>query len=100
MVFGGRLWRFEWVREGYWNNGRKTNYFRFVEPASGETTAPFAAGHEFGSAFVYDGAMIVSGTQGRDRVNLFVSRDLKSWETRPVIAGGKYGIFNSSLCRV
>jgi hypothetical protein len=99
VVFGGRLWRFEWVREGYWNNARKTNYFRFVDPTSGEATAAFADGHEFGSAFVHDGVMIVSGTQGRDRVNLFVSRDLKSWETRPVIAGGKYGIFNTSLCR-
>jgi len=98
VVFGGRLYRLEWVREGYWNNQRKTNYFRFVEHATGECLPPFADGHEFGSAFVHDGGVYVTGTQGRDRVNLFASRDLKTWETRPVIADGRYGIFNTSLC--
>lgn len=99
VVVSDRLWRFEWVREGYWDNARKTNYFRFVDPESGEATAPFADGHEFGSAFVEGGTVYVTGTQGRDRVNLFVSRDLQTWESRPVLAGGRYGIFNTSLCR-
>src|SRR5262245_49711948 len=53
IVFNGGLYRFEWVREGYWNNQRKTNYFRFIDHESGEVKPPFADGHEFGSAFVH-----------------------------------------------
>jgi len=98
-----RLWRFEWVRAGgglpYWGNDRHTNYFRFRDPASGELTPPFADGHEFGSAFVYEGKVYVTGTLGRSAINLFVSNDLTNWESRPVILPGRYGIFNTSLCR-
>ncbi len=99
VVFGGRLLRFEWVRDSYWNNQRKTNYFRFVDHETGEAGEPFADGHEFGSAYVHDGTMIVTGTSGRDRVNVFTSRDLKHWESWPAIAGGRYGIFNTSMTR-
>lgn len=103
IVFQGRLWRFEWVRQGvgqqYWANQRRTNYFRFRNPESGEVTPPFADGHEFGSAFVEGDRVFVTGTQGRSRVNLFASRDLKTWETWPVISDGRYGIFNTSMCK-
>lgn len=43
--------------------------------------------------------MFVTGTEHRDRVNLFVSEDLKTWETRSVVPPGRYGIFNTSMCR-
>ena len=103
VVFRGELWRFEWVRQGfgqqYWNNERRTNYFRFREPRSGMSTLPFAEGHEFGSAFVDGNRAYVTGTQGRNRINLFVSPDLKSWEQRKVIDDSRYGIFNTSLCK-
>jgi pimeloyl-ACP methyl ester carboxylesterase len=99
VVFNGRLYRFEWVREGYWNNQRKTNYFHFVDHETGETLPPFADGHEFGSAFVHGQTVYVTGTQGRGRINMFASEDLKRWETWPVLAGDRYGIFNTSLCR-
>jgi pimeloyl-ACP methyl ester carboxylesterase len=103
VVFNGRLWRFEWVRQGtgqqYWDNQRQTNHFRFRDPASGEATPPFADGHEFGSAFVYDGMAYVTGTQGRNRINLFTSRDLKTWETSTVLNDPRYGIFNTSMCK-
>jgi hypothetical protein len=103
VVISNRLWRFEWVRQGvgqqYWDNKRQTNYFRFRDAETGETTPPFADGHEFGSAFVHDGVIYVTGTQGRTRVNLFASRDLKNWETWSVIDDGRYGIFNTSLCK-
>lgn len=99
VVFRGRLLRFEWVRDGYWNNTRKTNYFRFIDVETGKASPPFADGHEFGSAFVENDTVYVTGTFGRDQVHLFVSRDMESWEQRPVIAPGKYGIFNTSLCR-
>jgi pimeloyl-ACP methyl ester carboxylesterase len=103
IVLNGRLWRFEWVRQGigqqYWDNQRKTNYFRFRDPETGETTAPFGDGYEFGSAYSQDGAVYVTGTLHHDRVDLFVSRDLKTWESRPVIPPGRYGIYNTSLCK-
>lgn len=98
IVHHGRLWRFEWVREGYWDNRRKTNYFRFRDQATGEVTPDFADGHEFGSALVHQGKVYVTGTQGRDRINMFVSADLKKWEMRPVFNEPGYGIFNTSLC--
>src|SRR5947209_7317227 len=81
VVFGGRLYRFEWVREGYWNNQRKTNYFRFVDHETGAVTPPFADGHEFGSAFVDGSTMYVTGTQARSAVNIFASRDLTNWQS-------------------
>src|SRR6266436_6309000 len=99
VVFKGRLYRFEWVREGYWNNQRKTNYFRFVDHETGEVTPPFADGHEFGSALVNGKTMYVTGTQGRGGVNVFASRDLTNWESWPAIPPGRYGIFNTSVCQ-
>ena len=99
IVFKERLWRFEWVREGYWNNQRKTNYFRFRDIKTGEVTSPFADGHEFGSAFVHDGKVFVTGTYDRHGVNLLTSTDLKTWHVSPIISKGRYGIFNTSLCR-
>src|ERR1041384_6516895 len=99
VVFNGRLYRFEWVREGYWNNQRKTNYFHFVDHETGESLPPFADGHEFGSAFVSGQTVYVTGTQGRGKINMFASKDLKDWESWPVLSGDRYGIFNTSLCR-
>jgi hypothetical protein len=99
VVVSNRLWRFEWVREGYWDNRRKTNYFRFRDPVTGEVTAAFGDGHEFGSAFVDDGVVYVTGTFARGEVNIFASRDLKTWEKWNAISGGKYGIFNTSICK-
>ncbi|HKQ39955.1 MAG TPA: hypothetical protein VJ063_17890 [Verrucomicrobiae bacterium] len=101
VVWRGQLWRFEWVRQGvgqqYWSNSRQTNYFRFRKRESGAVTAPFADGHEFGSAFVENGVAYVTGTFGRSGINLFVSRDLQTWEQRTVLNDARYGIFNTSL---
>ncbi len=103
IVLGGKLWRFEWVRHGagqpYYGNTRGTNYFRFRDPASGDVTEPFADGHEFGSAFVQGDTVYVTGTLGRGQVNVFASRDLKAWETWTAIPAGRFGIFNTSICK-
>jgi len=99
VVFGGRLWRFEWVRQQYWNNQRQTNYFRFRDPQTGAVTAPFADGHEFGSAFVNAGTVYVTGTEGRSRINLFASTNLANWSVRPLINNARFGIFNTSICK-
>jgi hypothetical protein len=87
------------VREGYWDNKRKTNYFRFRDPKTGEITEAFADGHEFGSALINDNTVYVTGTSGRGEINIFASRDLKTWEKWNAIPSGKYGIFNTSLCK-
>jgi hypothetical protein len=99
VLFSNRLYRFEWVRQGYWNNQRKTNYFRLFDHESGEALPPFADGHEFGSAFVNEGTVYVTGTRGRGAVDIFASSDLKNWRTWPVISDGRYGIYNTSVCR-
>lgn len=103
IVFRGKLWRFEWVRQGtgqqYWDNARHTNYFRFRDPATGRATPDFADGHEFGSAFVEGDSVFVTGTEGRTRVNLFTSRDLTQWVKHSVLNDPRYGIFNTSLCK-
>ncbi len=103
VVFGGKVWRFESVRHGpgqhYAANTRGTNYFRFRDPSSGETTEPFGEGHEFGSAFVQGGMMYVTGAFERTQVNVFASKDLKTWETWIAIPGGRYRIFNTSICK-
>jgi hypothetical protein len=103
IVFQGRVWRFEWVRQGlgqqYWNNERKTNYFRFRDPVSGDVTPAFADGHEFGSAFVEGDTIYVTGTLERGAINVFASKDLKSWESWTAIPEGRYGIFNTSICK-
>jgi len=103
VVFGGKLQRFEWVRQGigqqYGSNQRRTNYFRFRDPATQAVTPPFADGHEFGSAFVDEGTMYVTGTEGRSKVNLFISRDLEHWEKVVLINDRRYGIFNTSVCK-
>src|SRR5580765_1141388 len=103
IAFQGKVWRFEWVRQGigqqYWSNQRQTNYFRFRNRETSEVTPPFADGHEFGSAFVNGDSIYVTGTQGRSRINMFVSRDLKNWTERPLINDPRYDIFNTSICR-
>ena len=99
VVVGGRLWRLEWVREQYWDNPRHTNFFRFRDPATGETTPPFAEGHEFGSAFVDGGRVYVSGTLGRSRIDLFSSTDLKAWDSWTALDDRRYGVFNTSVCK-
>ncbi len=99
IVFGQKLYRFEWVRAGYWNNERKTNFFRLVDQETGQALPSFADGHEFGSAFVYDGTVYVTGTQGRSVINMFASQDLKTWQSWRVFNNSRYGIFNTSLCR-
>lgn len=101
VVWRGDVWRFEWVRQGigqqYWANSRQTNYFRFRNRQSGAVTPPFADGHEFGSAYVEEGTAYVTGTLGRSKIDLFVSRDLTNWEQRVVLDDRRYGIFNTSM---
>jgi hypothetical protein len=100
IVFKGRLYRFEWVRRGYWNNAFKQDYFRLVDHKTGRPTEAFAFGHEFGNAFVERGTVYVTGTDPtRSTITMFASKDLKTWRQWTVFHDPNFGIFNTSLCK-
>jgi len=105
VVFKGRLYRFEYVRQNYWANQTGDDYFRFVDHRTGQATPGFAKGRVLGSAFVDGDTMYVTGTGGRGRkwgaelVWMFASRDLKNWEEWVALDLPGFSIFNTSLCK-
>ena len=101
VVHRDRLYRFEYVRTGYAGNRTGESHFRFVDHASGGVSAPFAHGYHLGNVFVEGDVLYVTGTDIWDgeRVDLFVSDDMESWETRSALRLPGYGIFNTSMCR-
>lgn len=100
LVFRGRVYRCEWVRPQYWANASKQSYFRLVDRETGEAMAAFAPGCEFASAFVEGDTVYVTGTTAdRSTIRMFVSGDLKTWESRTVFQDPAYGMFNTSLCK-
>ncbi len=102
VVFKDRVYRFEYVRPGYWDNATGDSYFRFIDRESGEASAPFAKGYHLGCAMVEGGTIYVMGTNIWDgeRVDIFVSNDMENWETWNVLNLPGYGIFNTSLCTI
>jgi hypothetical protein len=105
VVFKGRVYRFEWVRARYAGN-QLGDHFRLVDRQTGRATAPFALGYRFGSAFVAGDTVYVTATSsgrpgfaGGEQVMMFVSRDLKQWDTRPALDLPGWEIFNTSLCK-
>ncbi len=101
VVFAGRLYRFEYVRTGYAGNTTGDSYFRFVDHATGASSPGFARGYHLGNVFVEGATVYVTGTNIWDgeRVDLFVSHDMREWETRSALNLPGWGIFNTSLCR-
>lgn len=101
VVFNGRVYRFEYVRPGYWDNDTGDSYFRFVDHETGARTASFAKGYHLGSAAVFGDLVVVTGVNIWDgeRVQVFVSKDLETWEDWTALDLPGYGIFNTSLCR-
>ncbi|MBE9562361.1 MAG: hypothetical protein IMF12_05820, partial [Proteobacteria bacterium] len=99
IVFKDKVYRFEYVREGYWNNKTGDSYFRFVDHETGEATKSFAKGFHLGSAFVYDGTVYVTAVDIWDgeRVFIFASQDLENWESWLALELPGFGIFNTSL---
>ena len=101
VVFKGKLYRFEYVRQGYAGNTTGDSYFRFVDHETGTPSAGFAKGYHLGNVFVEDDVLYVTGTNIWDgeRVDLFVSRDMREWETWNALNLPGWGIFNTSMCR-
>lgn len=101
VVFGGALYRFEYVRDNYKPNTTGKPYFRFVDVEKGTPTPPFAVGYHLGSAFEADGIMYVFGvpTWGASSIQVFWSKDLKTWQDQTALDLPKWEIFNTSVCK-
>ncbi len=99
IVFGGELYRFEYVRS---LNG-SVPYFHFVHVRTDGARAAFAPNHHLGSAFTDNGVMYVSGVKdewGSDTLHFFRSRDLDTWEQYGELTLPGYRIFNSNICKM
>lgn len=101
IVFGGRLYRFEYVRANHWANKTGKSYFRFIHVATGEATPAFAQGFHLGSAFMDGDTVYVYGVTIWDApdVHVFWSKDLKAWESQVALKTPGWGLFNTSVCK-
>jgi len=101
IVFKNKVYRYEYVREGYKQNTTGDSYSRFIDRESGDATPSFAKGYHLGSAFVDRDSVYVTAVDIWDgeNIRMFVSADLKNWKSRSVLYLPGYGIFNSSLCK-
>lgn len=101
VVFRGRLYRFEYVRQRYKPNTTGDSYFRFIDVETGKPTPGFARGFHLGSAFADGGTMYVTGTDawGEHNVAMFWSTDLVNWNSRTALNLERYEIFNTSICK-
>ena len=99
IVFDGKVYRFEYVRIGYWDNNTGDSYFRFIDHKTGEATPSFAKGFHLGSAFVHNGTVYVTAVDIWDgeEIHIFSSKDLRTWDNWKAIELPGYGIFNTSL---
>ncbi len=101
IVFNGKVYRYEYVRERYKKNTTGKSYSRFIDHETGEATPAFAEGFHLGSAAVDGDRVIVTVTDIWDgeKVDIFVSKDLQTWERWNALDLPGYGIFNTSLCK-
>ncbi len=101
IVFRNRLYLFEYVRPNYGQNRTGFSYFRFMDVDSGEATPAFARGYHLGSAYVEDDTVFVYGVDrwGSSRIQVFWSRDLKEWSSKPALTLPGWGIYNNSVCK-
>lgn len=101
VVFENRLYRFEYVRDRYWDNHTGDSYFRFVDVASGEATPSFGVGNHLGCAHIEDGRAFAYGTNdwGGDSIHAFWSDDLETWEEGTAIELPGWRAYNTSVCR-
>ena len=101
IVFRGRLYRFEYVRQNYKRNTTGDSYFRFIDVETGKPTQAFAAGYHLGSAYVENDTVYVYGVDawGGSNIQVFWSKDLRTWSSQPALTLPGWGIFNNSVCK-
>jgi hypothetical protein len=101
VVFKNKVYRFEYVRAGYWDNKTGDSYFRFIEHDTGKPTKSFAPGFHLGSAYVYGDTVFVTAVDIWDgeEVHVFASADMENWNHWLAFKLPGNGIFNTSLTR-
>jgi dienelactone hydrolase len=101
VVFGDRLYRFEYVRENYPVNKTGASYFRFIDVATGIATPAFAKGQHLGCAFVDGETMYAFGTDkwGGSNITVFQSNDLQNWHSQSALTIPGWELFNTSVCK-
>ncbi|MBE6543797.1 MAG: hypothetical protein E7675_05310 [Ruminococcaceae bacterium] len=107
VVFGGRLIRFEWIRNNNWGESggvdRGLGCYSFVDMENEEIISTFAEDHSFGCCYEEDGKMYVCGVRGGGGgqiLDLFVSSDLKKWESSVALTfPDNISLFNTSICK-
>jgi len=101
VVWKGRLFRFEYVRDNYKANKTGRSYFRFKDVEKDEATPAFAAGYHLGSAHVEGDTMYVYGVNAwdGDTIQVFWSKDLKTWSDKTALKLPGWGLFNNSVCK-
>ncbi len=96
VVFLGKVYRFEWYRNG--------KCMRFREHGTNRPTKSFGEGYRFGSAFVDGDTVYVTASDSREReihgrIQMFASKDLEHWESWTALQLQGYGFFNTSICK-
>ncbi|MEQ6118421.1 hypothetical protein [Reichenbachiella sp. MALMAid0571] len=101
VVFKNKVYRYEYVRKGYWGNNTGDSYFRFVDTETGKPTPSFAKGFHLGSAFVHNEIVYVTGVDIWDgeQIHFFASKDLVDWDHWLALELPGFGIFNTSMTR-
>ena len=102
IVFQGRLYRFEYIRQRYHANALHNSYFRFVDVEAGVAGRPFGVGLHMGNAFVWDNRVVVTAVEdwGKKHFYQLESEDLVTWtEPRVILTGDGWQGYNTSLCR-
>ncbi len=107
VVWGNSLLRFEWVRNQSWGAeggiNRKVGCYHFVDMATEEPLCEFAQDHSFGCCYAENDKMYVIGVRGSGGGNildLFVSTDLKKWESSEVLVfPNDISLYNTSICK-
>jgi len=101
VVFRGRLYRFEYVRQNYRPNATGDSYFRFVDVETAGLTSAFASGYHLGSAHMEGERVYVYGvnTWGGSEIRVFWSDDLETWSSATALSLPGWGIYNNSVCR-
>ena len=103
VVFGGRLYRFEYFRSGAQNeaNPSEESHFRFRNLYTNALSKPFGRNHHLGTAFADGGTMYAVGVKDSwagDALTVFRSENLETWEEFPVRFPG-LKCFNTGVCK-
>jgi hypothetical protein len=101
VVFQGRLYRFEYIRDNYPINKTGASYFRFIDVATGKATPAFAKGLHLGCAFVEGNTVYPYGVDkwGGSKITVFWSKDMAKWVERLALQLPGWELFNTSVCK-